>query len=145
MMSGWECIWRATTDVTAAFTQVEVRHPYFDRRLVDFMLRVPTSMLIRRGLDKWILRETMTGIVPKAVRLRMDSPDASPMVSEGLREKEKARIIEMLSESLLVQRGWVQSESWRQAWERYWRGETDECMELVAGASMEAWLRLYAN
>jgi len=50
---------------------LEVRHPFFDLRLVSFLLALPALPWCS---DKEILREAARGILPDAVRLRRKSP-----------------------------------------------------------------------
>jgi asparagine synthase (glutamine-hydrolysing) len=50
---------------------VEVRHPFFDLRLVDFLLALPALPWCS---DKELLREAARGVLPDAVRLRRKSP-----------------------------------------------------------------------
>jgi asparagine synthase (glutamine-hydrolysing) len=58
---------------------VEVRHPFFDLRLVDFLLALP---VLPWCSDKELLREAARGILPDAVRLRRKSPLlADPLIA----------------------------------------------------------------
>ena len=58
---------------------VEVRHPFFDLRLVNFLLALPALPWCS---DKGLLREAARGILPDAVRLRAKSPLlADPLVA----------------------------------------------------------------
>src|ERR1700681_745879 len=50
---------------------VEVRHPIFDLRLVNFLLALPRLPWCS---DKELLREAARGILPDSVRLRRKSP-----------------------------------------------------------------------
>ncbi len=45
--------------------------PFLDRRLVEFMYRVPGSMKIREGVTKRLLREATVGLLPEATRMRV--------------------------------------------------------------------------
>lgn len=45
--------------------------PFLDRRLVEFMYRVPNSMKIRNGITKQLLRRATVGLVPEATRTRV--------------------------------------------------------------------------
>ena len=57
---------------------VEVRHPFFDLRLVEFLLALPALPWCS---DKELLREASRGILPDQVRLRRKSPlPADPLV-----------------------------------------------------------------
>ena len=58
---------------------VEVRHPFFDLRLVNFLLTLPALPWCS---DKELLREAARGILPDAVRLRPKSPLlADPLIA----------------------------------------------------------------
>jgi asparagine synthase (glutamine-hydrolysing) len=45
--------------------------PFLDRRLVEFMYRIPGSMKIRDGVTKRLLREATVGLLPEATRTRI--------------------------------------------------------------------------
>jgi asparagine synthase (glutamine-hydrolysing) len=47
---------------------VESRLPFLDYRLVELAIALPTSMKIRDGYGKWVLREAMRDQVPQAIR-----------------------------------------------------------------------------
>jgi len=51
---------------------IESRSPFLDYRLVDFCFSLPNRMKIRNGIGKWLLRESMKGILPEKVRQRKD-------------------------------------------------------------------------
>jgi asparagine synthase (glutamine-hydrolysing) len=61
---------------------VETRHPFLDYRLVEFGVNCPSDFKLRDGWSKWILRNSMKGVLPEKVRLRrtklgFDAPDAA--------------------------------------------------------------------
>jgi len=45
--------------------------PFLDKRLVDFMYKVPGSLKIKNGITKVLLRKAMHGILPEATRTRV--------------------------------------------------------------------------
>lgn len=51
---------------------VEARVPFLDHRLVEFCFRQDTSMLLRDGWTKWMLRKAMDGTVPGSIVWRRD-------------------------------------------------------------------------
>lgn len=58
---------------------VEVRHPFFDLRVVGFLMALPALPWCS---DKELLREAARGVLPDAVRLRRKSPLlADPLIS----------------------------------------------------------------
>ncbi|MFY2762998.1 lasso peptide isopeptide bond-forming cyclase [Arenimonas sp. MALMAid1274] len=57
--------------VSAAFG-IESRHPFFDKRLVEFCLSLPAGQKIREGWTRVVLRNAMRGVLPEPVRTRRD-------------------------------------------------------------------------
>lgn len=51
---------------------VESRTPFLDYRLVEYVLGLPSEYKISMGWTKRILRESMKGILPEEVRIRID-------------------------------------------------------------------------
>lgn len=49
---------------------IEARVPFLDHHLVEFVLGLPDSFKLHRGVTKRVLREGLTGILPDAIRLR---------------------------------------------------------------------------
>ncbi|GAC1635698.1 MAG: asparagine synthase (glutamine-hydrolyzing) [Candidatus Acidiferrum sp.] len=49
---------------------VESRLPFLDYRLVEFSLRCSTSLKLRDGWTKWLLRRSLAGILPEKICLR---------------------------------------------------------------------------
>ncbi len=49
---------------------LDLRHPYRDLRLVEFVLALPAHQLYNRGYYKYILRVALKGILPENIRVR---------------------------------------------------------------------------
>jgi asparagine synthase (glutamine-hydrolysing) len=56
----------------AAGCGLESRHPFLDRRVVEFCMRLPDTQKSRDGWTKSILRRAMSGYLPESVRWRRD-------------------------------------------------------------------------
>jgi asparagine synthetase B (glutamine-hydrolysing) len=56
----------------------EVRLPFLDHHLVEFIFRLPDRMLIRDGWTKWILRQAFKGVVPDPILTRVDKLGYEP-------------------------------------------------------------------
>lgn len=67
---------------------IDVRYPYRDRRLVEFMLALPAHQLYRFGVTRPIQRRGMLGILPEAIRTRPDKVALWPLLHRGIAEKE---------------------------------------------------------
>lgn len=51
---------------------VEARVPFLDHRLVDFVMGLPSELILRDGYTKYALREALKNVVPESIRLRRD-------------------------------------------------------------------------
>lgn len=66
-------------DASSTRIPLEVRHPFFDLRLVEFLIALPA---LPWSSDKELLREAVRGVLPEEVRLRRKSPlAAAPLVA----------------------------------------------------------------
>jgi asparagine synthase (glutamine-hydrolysing) len=70
---------------------VEVRHPFLDRRLVEFVLSIPEDEMVRDLGHKAILRRSMEGIVPEWIRTRRTKVEFSHLFRETLGEPAVGR------------------------------------------------------
>lgn len=61
-------------DRMAMFNGLEVRVPFCDHRIVEYLYKVPWEMKNYEGREKGILRKAMEGILPKEVLWRKKSP-----------------------------------------------------------------------
>jgi asparagine synthase (glutamine-hydrolysing) len=65
---------------------LEARHPFFDIRLLEYLLALPP---VPWCVDKELLRVTMRGILPESVRLREKTPFAADPSAELVRHSKK--------------------------------------------------------
>jgi asparagine synthase (glutamine-hydrolysing) len=56
----------------------EVRLPFLNHELVQFIFSLPSSFKIKNGWTKWILRQTMQGILPDEIVWRKDKIGFEP-------------------------------------------------------------------
>ncbi len=69
---------------------VDLRHPYRDLRLVEFMLSLPAWELYRNGRFKEIARRALVGLLPEAVRTRTRRTSLTPLFDRALRGPNRA-------------------------------------------------------
>jgi asparagine synthase (glutamine-hydrolysing) len=65
---------------------VEARVPFLDPALVDLALRLPMSLKVRDGQEKWVLREAFAGVLPRYILERPKNPMSH---SSGLHERAR--------------------------------------------------------
>lgn len=71
-------------DVFASAARVEARHPFTDKRLVEYMLAIPGTPWM---FHKLLLREAMRGRLPEMVRTRKKTPLPEYLAAAVLRDR----------------------------------------------------------
>lgn len=71
---------------------VEQRHPYFDRRLVEYCLALPANQKLRDGWGRSVMRRAMEGIVPPEVQWRKGKTDLASNFVNGVHKLERTRL-----------------------------------------------------
>jgi asparagine synthase (glutamine-hydrolysing) len=71
---------------------LELRFPFWDRRLVEFCLGLPAEQKRSGGWGRMILRRSMAGILPREVQWRPHKTDFTPSILQGLRRNEAAEL-----------------------------------------------------
>ena len=123
----------------------EFRYPYLDRDLVDFLLAIPRTQLVRPGRRRFMMRNAMKGIVPDAVleRKRKASVQRSPLIAFLLRHQT---LNELFSSPLVAEMDFVDLPLVHAALERVWSSNTTaEWPSLLRLINLEIWLRGYGE
>ncbi len=76
-------------DRTARAHGLELRFPFWDRRVVEYCLSIPPDQKLRTGYGRYVLRRGMEGILPDQIRWRFDKTDFTPNLLHGLRENDQ--------------------------------------------------------
>jgi asparagine synthase (glutamine-hydrolysing) len=121
---------------------LELESPYYDRRLVEFVLAVPADQLGRPGWDRWVHRKAMSGLLPEANRLRRQMTDFVPLAKKGLVNKEADGVRAILNRPQIVRREMVRAEWLQQAWHEVTDGPGD-WFPLWMCLSLELWMSRY--
>ncbi|HQW83820.1 MAG TPA: asparagine synthase (glutamine-hydrolyzing) [Ferruginibacter sp.] len=66
----------------------EVRLPFLNHELVEFIFTLPPQMKINNGWTKWIMRETFTKELPKEITWRKDKIGYEPPQQSWMERKE---------------------------------------------------------
>jgi asparagine synthase (glutamine-hydrolysing) len=81
---------------TAAPFGIETRHPFWDRRLVEFCLALPPEQKLHQGWPRWILRRAMTNILPDEIQWRVGKSNLSANFARSLFLFERERLKEII-------------------------------------------------
>ena len=93
-------------DVLAAERGIELRRPFWSRRLVEFAFAAPEWVRTRGGVDKYLHRIAMEGLIPERVRGRLTKAEFVVTYLMHVRELESA----LLAEAPPGRPSWIASE-----------------------------------
>ncbi len=85
----------------------EVRLPFLDHELVEFLFSVPAECLMGNGTTKRILRDATAEILPEIVRRRTDKLGFAPPEERWLRGPLKGWMQHIIETSRCVEAGWL--------------------------------------
>ncbi len=127
-------------DQHAAAYGIEVRHPFLDRRLLEYLASIPPGQLFRTGASKPLLRRAMAGILPEAVRLRRGKTQFGAVHGQAMAARKR---VERLLVSPWVERlGFVDGNRLRAAWSGFQENRSVENgVSLWHTIALELWLR----
>jgi asparagine synthase (glutamine-hydrolysing) len=104
LTSGWSAHGNETGDRALSWFQIEQRHPLNDRRIIEFAMALPGDQLHRGSQRRFILRQSMRGLLPETVRTRFDKADFSHVFAETLQSLGSEGFFDSLA---IASAGWV--------------------------------------
>ena len=144
---GLEAAWNSTSEIFHASRHtLELRHPYRDRRLVEFVLSLPAHQLYNRGYFKYILRNAMQGLLPDAILSRQAPTPLLSLFARGM-ERERSRAQSELENANSPWRKYVRADWLARQWNVPLTPETDGAESLLPWLciSCAAWLRSFTE
>ncbi len=94
----------AKVDAMSMASSLEARVPYLDNEVVDLALAIPSSLKVRGGVRKWILKRAFTGSLPQPVLRRGKEGFSMPM-KQWLTHEWNGLMHELLSRQSLAAEG----------------------------------------
>ena len=69
-------------DRSSMLNSLEVRSPFLDVKLVDFIRKIPCNLKFYNGSSKYILKKAVSGILPKSI-LKRKKKDLALLLANG--------------------------------------------------------------
>lgn len=101
-------LWMEVVDKVAAHRGIDMAFPFLDRNLIEYLMAIPGEVHSWEGVPRGLEREAMLGVVPDAIRSRLDKADVTHLRSRGLQESREF-LSEVLRSGEVARRGFVRA------------------------------------
>jgi asparagine synthase (glutamine-hydrolysing) len=125
----------------SAIFSSENRYPFFDRRLVEFSIALPSEQRWNKEGSKAILRRAMDGVLPESVKNRKDKADFTFILDHELKKRQASKLYELFRSSTLAHLGIVHKDRLQELLENY--RQASPTNGIINFISVVVWLELW--
>ena len=90
-------------DIMGARHQVQICHPFFDKRLIELCLFMPAKLKFHEGYGRGPLRDAMKDYLPDKILLRKGKIDFTPYIHKQLADLEPNPFVVMVENRSLLE------------------------------------------
>jgi asparagine synthase (glutamine-hydrolysing) len=120
---------------------LEVRVPYLDRTVVEYVQRLGANLKVRNGARKWLHRRVCQRYLPRRILKRKKRGFAVNVVDEWFRSSLNGNLHEMLLDERSLMFGLLKPEPVRELLQMHTAGRRDNHKLLFSLIMLEQWLR----
>ncbi len=129
----------------AAPLGMEVRNPFLERKLIEFLIAIPMEQKLQGSIKKLILKDSMKGIVPQQVLNRIDKTSHFNIIYKGI-QNEWPEMSKGYRKGYLADLGLVDQAGFMKDLNAWRQGNTNNVDYLWTIATLELWFyRLEKN
>jgi asparagine synthase (glutamine-hydrolysing) len=120
---------------------IEMRRPFRDRRLIEFILALPAYQLHSHCWPRYILRNAMLDLLPQEISLRQGKTSFVPLLSRGF-DRERHTVDTYLKDEHAIWRKFIRPEWLSPFWEQTVHNQPGDIKSLVLWycVSTSAWV-----
>ncbi len=118
---------------------LELRAPFVDHHLVEYVSTMPAALKLHNGTSKWALRQAMGGLLPE-ISLTKTKRGLNPPLTAWLAGASDV-VDDLLSDESVRARGLLRPEAVRALRHEYKAGIRDRALHVWALAVLELWFR----
>jgi asparagine synthase (glutamine-hydrolysing) len=131
-------------DKMSMAVSLETRVPLLDHKLLEFAATVPTSLKLKNGQSKYLLRRLLEKRVPKSIIDRPKHGFEAP-IGEWLSGPLAPMVDSLLLDGRFKERGIFDAASVSRLWQEHRDGTTDHRHRLWSLVMLELWFREFAD
>jgi len=118
----------------------EVRYPYLDQTLIDFLVSIPASQLLRPGERRSLMRRSLVGLVPQEILARRTKQFGERTAVVAL-EKNWEELRTALDSPLSSALGYINQRRFLEKLHAARSGKEIHIVRMIRTISLEFWLR----
>ena len=92
----WPAYWLLADDGPPRKIALELRVPYVDKEIVEYVERLPANLKVRNGTRKWLHRQVCHTYLPPSIIKRRKRGFADNVVDDWFRSSMQGRLSELL-------------------------------------------------
>jgi asparagine synthase (glutamine-hydrolysing) len=131
-------------DRYAAIFSLEMRHPFMDKRLIEFCLALPAEQKLSQGFGRVIMRRALAGILPEAVQWRPGKADLSANFDYGFLKRDRQIVNEVIFNKIQRLEKYIDLEPIQAAYQKMSsdaeKASNDDCMTVWKAVILTLWL-----
>ena len=120
---------------------LEVRVPYLDKEIVEYVERLPANLKVRNGSGKWLHRQVCQKLLPTEILKRKKRGFAVNVVDDWFRGASGRKMEEILLDRKSQIYSYLQPSAVKQIFEEHRSGQNDNHKVLFSLVVFEQWLR----
>lgn len=131
-------------DQMSMAASLESRVPFLDHKLVEFTSSLPERLKLRRWTTKYVLRQSMKGVLPEQILTRPKMGFPVP-VGAWFRGAYAKVLDEYVLSSRAIERGIFNAETVRTLVDQHQRGAANHSERLWSLVNLEMWFRRFID
>ena len=126
----------------ASSLAIEPRHPFLDRRVVEFCTTLPGEQKLNQGWPKAILRHAMAGSLPDSVRWRLGKQHLGWAFTTKLMQAMQANLRFAINENLNILMQFIDKDAVKNACQSYFAdNDLSQAEKVYEAAHLGVWLK----
>src|SRR5205823_4280142 len=122
---------------------LELRVPYVDKEIVEYVERLPANLKVRNGTRKWLHRQVCHTYLPPSIIKRRKRGFADNVVDDWFRSSMDSRMVDTLLDAGSKIYQYLQPNAVRKIFEGHASGRQDNHKVLFSLVVLEQWLRAH--
>jgi asparagine synthase (glutamine-hydrolysing) len=132
------------SDRCAAAFSLEARHPFMDKRLIEFCLALPSEQKLHQGWSRIVMQRALADVLPEQVRWRGGKTDMNPNFARGLLIFDQGLLDKVVAHSPGCVERYVDTEVLHEVYQRLIAQETvtiDDALTVWKVVTLGQWLQ----